>query len=87
MFLVHKTLRAVKEYNVNSLLLGGGVASNTKLRMEFDRALTTTNSKVLLFFPEKKFCTDNGAMIAMAAYYQHTPTPWSEITANPELYY
>jgi len=38
------------------------VAANSRLRREFERRAAKTRIKV--FFPEKRFCLDNGAMIA-----------------------
>lgn len=83
--LVKKTMKAVKEKNVTTLLLGGGVAANDKLQETFKEQ----SSKYTINFssPEKKFCTDNAAMIATAAYFHHTKTTWQNITADPELYY
>lgn len=78
--LVKKTLKAAQQYNVRSILLGGGVAANQKLRDEF-------SLKIKLFVPTKSLCTDNAAMIASIAFYNYKPVPWQQITANPELYF
>lgn len=85
--LVKKTLNAAKKYKVKSILLGGGVAANKKLREQL--ALETGNWKleIGLFVPPPSLCTDNGAMIAAAAYFNRNETPIEEITADPELYY
>lgn len=83
--LVFKTMNAVKEYEVKTLLLGGGVAANKALRDEF--RYQSAKSKVEFFVPQSEFCTDNAAMIAAAGYYNDNKVSWSEVTADPELYY
>jgi N6-L-threonylcarbamoyladenine synthase len=62
--MVDKTLEAVAEHNVNGVVLGGGVAANALLRQEMPR-----RSPVDVVIPSPKLCTDNGAMIAAAAYF------------------
>ncbi|MFH1282470.1 MAG: tRNA (adenosine(37)-N6)-threonylcarbamoyltransferase complex transferase subunit TsaD [bacterium] len=66
--LVKKVLRAAKVYNVNSIVLGGGVSANEHLRNELINESKSKN--IELFLPEKKYCTDNAAMIASVAYYK-----------------
>jgi N6-L-threonylcarbamoyladenine synthase len=66
--LVSKTFRAAREFKVKSIILGGGVAANSKLREEFEKAREKEKIKVKLFFPKKEFCTDNGAMVALVAW-------------------
>jgi N6-L-threonylcarbamoyladenine synthase len=83
--LTKKTLKAAKQYNVQSILLSGGVAANQTLKETF--AVLSAQSSVTLFAPAKNLCTDNAAMIATAAYFNNTPQPFNTITANPELYF
>jgi len=87
--LIYKTLKAAQKYKVKSILLGGGVAANQKLRDEFQKKLITNNSGLItrFFVPLKNLCTDNAAMIASAAFYNYKPVPWNKVTANPELYF
>ena len=67
--LVVKTMRAVEEYGVKSILLGGGVAANSALR----KTLKSGAKKrcVGLFVSEMKYSGDNAAMIGVAAYIRH----------------
>ena len=65
--LVSKTLRAAKEYNVQQIIVAGGVAANKGLRKGLNEALKDSN--IILTFPEFKYCTDNAAMIGAAAYF------------------
>ncbi len=85
--LVKKTLKAADKYKAKSILLGGGVAANQKLREQFEFKIKNLKLKIPLFVPEKWLCTDNAAMIASAAFYSYKPVSWQKITANPELYF
>jgi N6-L-threonylcarbamoyladenine synthase len=64
--LVTKTLRAAREYDVETLFVTGGVAANNELRQTFEREATKQGLPV--FFPSRPLSTDNAAMIAAAAY-------------------
>ena len=83
--LVKKTLKAAREYKVKSILLGGGVAANQKLRDEL--IVKCSELKVKFFAPAKNLCTDNAAMIAAAAFFNYKEVSWKKVTVNPELYF
>lgn len=83
--LVKKTIKAAKEHNVKTILLSGGVSANDLLRETFQNE--SVNSSLQFFAPPKSLSTDNGAMIASAAFYNYKPVNWKEITADPELYF
>ncbi|PZC40790.1 MAG: N6-L-threonylcarbamoyladenine synthase [Chloroflexi bacterium] len=61
--LISKTITLLNELNVQSVLLAGGVASNSRLR-----EVAKTKIKIPVFIPSPKLCTDNAAMIAAAAF-------------------
>ena len=83
--LVKKTIKAADKYNVKSLLLGGGVASNELLRKKLK---TKANElKIDFFTPNKNFCTDNAAMIGAYAAFHPKGTLWRDISPNPDLYF
>lgn len=67
--LVQNVLKAVKEYGIHKLAIAGGVASNTALRSAMEEACKKTN--VEFFHPSPIYCTDNAAMIGVAAYYDY----------------
>ena len=67
--LTKKAMRAVKEYNVKTLLIAGGVAANSQIRSEFKKLCEESNIK--LSIPKITYCTDNAAMIGSAAYYAY----------------
>lgn len=62
--LVAKSLRAVKACGLQQLVVAGGVGANRALRDQLDAQ--AAKMKVAVFYPEMEFCTDNGAMIALA---------------------
>jgi N6-L-threonylcarbamoyladenine synthase len=63
--LAEKTARAAAEHAVETVLLGGGVAANLALREEIARRIGHP-----LKVPRPGLCTDNGAMIGAAAFFQ-----------------
>lgn len=67
--LTKKTMRALKEYNVENLIIAGGVAANKGLRNKMTE-LAELN-KIDLTIPPMKYCTDNAAMIGAAGYYAY----------------
>jgi len=62
--LVKKSLRALKDSGLKQLVVAGGVGANRELRRQFDAR--AVKMKIAVFYPEFEFCTDNGAMIALA---------------------
>jgi N6-L-threonylcarbamoyladenine synthase len=63
--LVRKSLSALKDSGLQRLVVAGGVGANRELRAQLDAACA--KRKVRVHYPELELCTDNGAMIAMAA--------------------
>jgi len=83
--LVKKTIEAAKKYKVKSILLGGGVAANTRLKEKFENSIQLLSSRVQLYIPPPKFCTDNASYIASMAFFRKKIVPWQEIEARPDL--
>lgn len=81
--LVKKTIDAALELEVESVLVVGGVAANKVLREKIADACETNGLK--LYIPAFKFCTDNAAYIASAAYFNYHPIPWSKVDADSGL--
>ena len=67
--LVSKTTLAAKLYDVKQVIIAGGVAANKGLRSAMQEAMDNLNIKLTV--PQFKYCTDNAAMIAAAAYNQY----------------
>lgn len=63
--LVKKSLLALKSTGLKRLVVAGGVGANALLRTELNTACMKRGVRV--HYPELSLCTDNGAMIAMAA--------------------
>jgi N6-L-threonylcarbamoyladenine synthase len=63
--LVKKTLTALKQTGLKRVVVAGGVGANRHLRAQLNAACA--QHKVRVHYPELHLCTDNGAMIAMAA--------------------
>lgn len=59
-----KCRRAMNQEGITRLVASGGVAANRRLRCELEKTAASVNGRV--FFPRLEFCTDNGAMIALA---------------------
>lgn len=68
--LVKKTADALRKYRVRSLVVGGGVAANKKLRATLEQLIATKFPQVSLFLSPPWLCGDNAAMIAVAAYFK-----------------
>ncbi|KLU70217.1 MAG: hypothetical protein RHS_3932 [Robinsoniella sp. RHS] len=66
--LVEHAMMAVKEYGYDKFAIAGGVASNTTLRRAMEEACR--NNGIRFYHPSPVFCTDNAAMIGVAAYYE-----------------
>jgi N6-L-threonylcarbamoyladenine synthase len=63
--LVRKSVAALKESGLERLVVAGGVGANARLREQLDAECAKRQARV--HYPELPLCTDNGAMIALAA--------------------
>ena len=63
--LVKKSLAALDATGLKRMVVAGGVGANRELRRQLDAACAKCGARV--HYPELQLCTDNGAMIAMAA--------------------
>jgi len=62
--LVKKSLKAMKQTGLKQLVVAGGVGANKQLRNTLNDEARRKRFRV--YYPELEFCTDNGAMIALA---------------------
>ena len=63
--LVKKSVQALRATGLRRLVVAGGVGANTELRRQLGQACDAMSARV--HYPELHLCTDNGAMIALAA--------------------
>ncbi|MEN8200257.1 MAG: tRNA (adenosine(37)-N6)-threonylcarbamoyltransferase complex transferase subunit TsaD [Thermodesulfobacteriota bacterium] len=80
--LVEKTLLAARLQNVDTVVMGGGVSSNPRLRLVMETRCREEGKK--LFIPRPAHCTDNGAMIALAGLHAHRQNP--EFSYDRDVY-
>lgn len=83
--LVDNAIRAAKDYHMDRLAIAGGVASNEALRAAMEAACEKEG--IRFYRPSPIFCTDNAAMIGVAAYYEYqkgTRHGW-DLNAVPNL--
>jgi N6-L-threonylcarbamoyladenine synthase len=66
--LVEKTLEAARSNNVQNIVMGGGVAANSRLREHMKMRGAEAGCET--YITPIEYCTDNAAMIALAGYYQ-----------------
>jgi len=85
--LIRKTLKAAKDFRVKAVILGGGVAANKELREQLKRKIGKEMPHTIYYMPDRKYCTDNGLMTAVAAYYHRTEKTknWKKIEASANL--
>lgn len=83
--LLAKLKQAAAQTGIKSIALAGGVAANSGLR----RALRSLAEQEgwALFIPQVAYCTDNAAMVAMAAHYQYLAGAYSDLSvmAKPRM--
>lgn len=83
--LVSHTVEAAKELGYKKVAMAGGVASNSALRAGMKKA--SRKAGLEIYYPSPMLCTDNGAMIGAAGYYEYmkgTRSGW-DLNAVPNL--
>ncbi len=78
--LLGKLSKVVQNCSPKTILVGGGVSKNNRLRHKLRLAMKKRN--IPIYFPHKKFCMDNAAMIGLCAYYKYQR---GEILSSPSL--
>ena len=78
--LVGNSMKALEAHNADKFAIAGGVASNSALREAMESACRERN--VRFYRPSPILCTDNGAMIAAAAYHEYTKGDFAGLSLN-----
>jgi N6-L-threonylcarbamoyladenine synthase len=80
--LVDRTMKAAEDLAAESVLVSGGVAANSQLRIAFEERAKLAGVDV--FFPSRALSTDNAAMIAAAAYSRMRAGQVADVTLNAD---
>lgn len=80
--LLKKLKKASKETGIKEIAIAGGVSANSGLRTSLVELGDKLGWKV--YIPEFEYCTDNAAMIAMAAHYKYLNGDFCDQTVSPE---
>jgi len=86
--LIKKTIKAVKDYNVKTLILGGGVTANQELRKQMEKKLADELPNAKFLVPSPNLSTDNGLMVAVAGYFKAKKngfSNWKTLEADANL--
>lgn len=83
--LLNKLEAAAKEYHISRIAIAGGVSANSGLRNSLEKLCDQNNWTP--FIPKFSYCTDNAAMIGMAAHYKFKKKDFvsQEISPEPRL--
>ncbi len=80
-FLLKKVERAAIDHKVRQLAIAGGVSANSLLRSELQRVCQKHHWQA--FIPPFSFCTDNAAMVAIAAHFKYQRGDYADISLPP----
>ena len=80
-FLLKKTERAALDYKIKQIAIAGGVSANSYLRSELQRICQKHHWQA--FIPPFQFCTDNAAMVGIAAYFKYRKGDFADISLPP----
>ncbi|HEV8681592.1 MAG TPA: tRNA (adenosine(37)-N6)-threonylcarbamoyltransferase complex transferase subunit TsaD [Actinomycetota bacterium] len=82
---VQKTMAAAAEKGVRTVLMGGGVVANTRLRERMSEEAQRRGLRLL--YPSRELCTDNAAMIASAGHFRMARGEISslDVSVDPSL--
>lgn len=78
--LIDKALKAVEKTGYRTIALSGGVGANGYLREALAKAVEGKDIKLVI--PEKRYCTDNGAMIGAEGYLQYRKGNFADLSLN-----
>ena len=77
-----KLQQAARETGIERVAIAGGVSANSALRRELTKAGQENNWNI--FMPDFAYCTDNAAMIAMAAHFKYLLGKFDALDLGPD---
>jgi N6-L-threonylcarbamoyladenine synthase len=80
-FLLQKLKKAAKHYGIKDVTIAGGVSANSLLRKELE--LLGEKEGWNTFVPKFEYCTDNAAMIGIAAYFKKQAGEFAALSITP----
>ena len=80
-FLLKKVERAAIDHHVRQVAIAGGVSANSLLRCELQRICGKHHWQA--FIPPFQFCTDNAAMVGIAAYFKYLKGDFADMSLVP----
>ncbi len=78
--LINNVEKAINEFNLDKIVLAGGVSRNSYIRKEFEKM--GERLKIKVYEPEPILCTDNAAMIAANGYYKFIKNEFADLKLN-----
>ena len=79
--LIKKVEKAARQNKISEIALAGGVSANSELRSKFELLGAKHGWKT--FIPKFEYCTDNAAMIAIAAHYKYLAGEFASQDTEP----
>jgi len=80
--LMDKVIKASEEYQIERIAIAGGVSANSGLRNALQEQAKLKGWQI--FIPKLEYCTDNAAMIGIAAYYKYVNQDFAELDITPQ---
>ncbi len=80
--LLDKLALAARDTGIRQVAIAGGVSANTALRENITQLGRQEDWRI--FIPRLEYCTDNAAMIAMAAHYKYLGRHFADLHASPD---
>jgi N6-L-threonylcarbamoyladenine synthase len=82
--LISKTKKALTENGAQTLVIGGGVSANKKIKQAFEEMVKDEFPETTLYVPQAELSTDNAIMIAVAGYFRYMQDP-ENYSPNTEI--
>ena len=80
--LMDKLVKASHDLGINQIAIAGGVSANSGLREEITRLAKVSGWES--YIPKFEYCTDNAAMIGIAAHYKYLKGNFTDLSVSPK---